>query len=485
MENRLGMYVHMHWGYNHPYAARTWTMDDWRGYAKGLTALGYNMIQIWPVFETMPDPITPSDQAHLRKIREVIDLLHNEFGMRVLVTMGPNTIGNEKAANYTFETRPFFETDIRLNPGDPAALEKLINIRRPLFKSLSNADGFTIIDSDPGGYIGSTNEEFANLLFRHLDLIKECNPDGMLFYWMHVGWETYNRMWEDIQNNKGPIDLKFTIDDYDEVIGLLMKRPEEKWMVTSGMQVHQDAIAKHGVQNRTMFFSYGIVEGEPTFPLTNYYPEYVASALERYNENDMQQGAMANAQSHIVQLPHTYLYSHFIKGGNADNMDLAGFADGLIPGLGKLIADAWKSMYPGDTKLMRNLAAEVESKADGVYEEGVYSGFLFGSSKRFLEDLVMQLRYRAASVDFINAMESGSEWKASLADLHDTWKVWQERTGFVDAYGDVQGLHSQLKKLDDPEINAVLADFDDWSDPSVRHGILPRLLRAIDNKAKS
>jgi len=32
----VGMYVHQHWPYNRPYAARTWTLEDWRGYADGL-----------------------------------------------------------------------------------------------------------------------------------------------------------------------------------------------------------------------------------------------------------------------------------------------------------------------------------------------------------------------------------------------------------------------------------------------------------------
>ena len=32
----LGMYIHAGWPYNHPYAARTWTVEDWRAYADGL-----------------------------------------------------------------------------------------------------------------------------------------------------------------------------------------------------------------------------------------------------------------------------------------------------------------------------------------------------------------------------------------------------------------------------------------------------------------
>ena len=78
----LGMYIHEGWPYRHPYAARTWSLDDWRGYADGMRKIGYNTFAIWPVLETMPNPLTPSDRAHLDKTSKVIDLLHNEFGMR-------------------------------------------------------------------------------------------------------------------------------------------------------------------------------------------------------------------------------------------------------------------------------------------------------------------------------------------------------------------------------------------------------------------
>ena len=57
-EKIIGMYVHQHWPYNHPYSARTWTVDDWDGYADGLKQLGFNTIKIWPVLETMPKPLT-------------------------------------------------------------------------------------------------------------------------------------------------------------------------------------------------------------------------------------------------------------------------------------------------------------------------------------------------------------------------------------------------------------------------------------------
>src|ERR1700680_2246192 len=105
----VGMYIHQHWPYNHPYAARTWTVEDYRGYADGLKKLGYNTLVIWPLLETMPDPLTPSDQANLDKIGKVVDMLHDELDMRVFLTLCPNIVANnQEAAKLPFQKRHFF-----------------------------------------------------------------------------------------------------------------------------------------------------------------------------------------------------------------------------------------------------------------------------------------------------------------------------------------------------------------------------------------
>ena len=73
----LGMYVHQHWAYRHPYAARTWTLEDWRGYAGGLRRIGYDTVMIWPMLETMPDPPTASDRDSVERVAAVIGMLHD------------------------------------------------------------------------------------------------------------------------------------------------------------------------------------------------------------------------------------------------------------------------------------------------------------------------------------------------------------------------------------------------------------------------
>ncbi len=78
------------WIYNRPYAARTWTDDDWHGYIEGLHRLGYNLVSIWPQARDHAHPLTPSDRAKLDQHRRVIDMAHREFGMKVWIVLCPN-----------------------------------------------------------------------------------------------------------------------------------------------------------------------------------------------------------------------------------------------------------------------------------------------------------------------------------------------------------------------------------------------------------
>ncbi len=51
-----------------------------------------------------------------------------------------------------------------------------------------------------------------------------------------------------------------------------------------------------------------------------------------------------------------------------------------------------------------------------------------------------------------------------------------------DAYGGdlAEALNHPLRQLDEAALNAVLGDFSQWRDPTVRHGIVSRLLDAIE-----
>jgi len=479
----LAMYVHMHWAYNYPYAARTWSIDDWRGYARGLSSLGYNAVMIWPMNETMPDPLTPSDKAFLDKIRDVIRMLHDDVGFTVWICLGPNTVGNDRAAEFTFENRPFFQTDLRLNPGDPKDVDEIMRRRRALFDYIREADGISIIDSDPGGYIGSTNAEFAALLCRYMEVFGEYNPAGTVYYWMHVGWESYNKWWEAAEQAGEFPPFHWEKKNWYEVVSALNESGLRNWGLFGGNDLHIEVAEELHASDRTLYYPYGVVEGEPTFPLTNYSPDVIAHYLASYDRSRTHLGAMANAQSHVAQLPNTYIFAHIAQGGTIDTADLAAFARGLIPEIGDTIAEGCKSLWPGDdTAKMREIAGELAARDDDRFSAGPHSDLLLGGANRFVSDLTMQLRFRAASVDVIKALSEEADVTDKLKTLVPAWSQWQARTGFNDAYGDAQGLLPALKKLGDPATDAVLRDFDDWRDPSVRHGIVTRLLDALSKR---
>lgn len=480
MNPLLGMYVHMHWGYAYPYAARTWSLEDWRAYASGLRALGYNLVMIWPLTETMPDPPTASDVAHLEKLGNVITMLQREFGMTVLITFGANTIGNTHAAEYPFETRPFFRTDLRLNPADPSAMDRLMRFRASLYRYLAHADGIVVIDSDPGGYAGSTNAEFTAILRRHLKLLRDANPEAMLWYWLWVGWESYNRFWEQAEKG-GDAKLEVNPSDWAEVVEDLCTTPDDAWRLLVCWDSHRQLTERLGVEDRCVYFPYGAVEGEPTVPLTNCDPAGVEKALSGYPWGRPYLGCMANAQTHIVQLPTTCLFTHFARGGTPEVADLAGFAEKLIPGQGSLIVAAWQALADRAIEPARAVAEELLRVPKRELPHGEFSGLLMHDPTRFLDDLALQLAFSADLSDFAAAIDAGGDGTREMRGLVASWRAWTERTGFVDAYcGPVMDrLHPALRKLRSPAVDAVLADFDNWRNPAVRNGIIPRLLAAM------
>lgn len=480
----IGMYVHQHWGYRRPYAARAWTLADWRGYIAGLSALGYNTVMVWPMLETLPDPLTPSDVAHLEKMRAVIELLHAR-GMTALITMGPNVIGNAAAADYTFEDRPYFRCDRRLNPADPADMATLYRIRGAIFRDyLHAADGFVMIDSDPGGWIGSGNQEFVDLLRHHLALIAETNPAAYLYYWMWMGWENYNQFWAEALAGHTRYDWEAIAPTCEATVRLLLQHPEERWRLFCCMDDrHKPLVRALGVQSRTLYNPYGLVELEPAVPLTSFSPAQICQGLAQYERELTPLGVFANAQTHVTQLPNTYAFAHFAKGGTEETLDVAGFAGELFPHGGPLLAEAWTAMATAEPAKLRTLATALAHADVRGADHGRFAGLLFGDPQRYLADLALMLQFRAALLDARAAADADhTPRRNALCAVVATWQAWQQQTGYADAYyGPVADLlHPLLRKLNDPAINQALKDNGEFTTPELRHGVIPRLLAAIE-----
>lgn len=482
MKSHLGMYVHTHWGYNRPYAARAWTIEDWHGYLQGLSRMGFDIIKFWPQIDSMPSEPTASDRVYLQDMGKMIDMAHAEFGMKVIVVATGNCMGNDEAGEYEFQSRPYFGCEKKVNPSDKAEVAQLLKARRNHLSYLANADAITIIDSDPGGFIDSTNEEFADLCTAQTKVFRELNPKGEFIYWMLMGWENYNRFWKaqrddpnataDMWDFRGGFDFKVTLE-------FMKERIPEPWSVFAWLPEHEKAIEATGLRHKAMYYPYGIIEGEPVFPLT--LCNGVANGVPSPECRPYPLGQMGNAQTHCLQLPHTYWFAHLAQGGTMVNSSLAGFAEKLLPGLGELIANGWRAIESADCGWQIKLAKDLRDKAGGKHQLGELSGLLFGDADRFLIDLAMNLELRAALTDMVAAIDLKCRIKDRLEVVWERLSAYQQRLGFVDAYSGFlfERFNKQLKKLEDPALTKVLNGFEDWHNPAIRNGIMPRLLKAV------
>jgi hypothetical protein len=455
--NFVGMYIHQHWPYNYPYAARTWRVEDYRNYCGGLKALGYNSVMIWPMLETMPSPLTRSDRASLKKIAAVIDMLHSELGMRVYFALCPNVgVKDQEARKAPFEKRHFFYCDTRVNPGDPKALNDLIERRRELFRPLAKVDGVAIIDSDPGGYPGSTNEEFVNLLMAHRKMFDSLRPGIELVYWNHVGWPAYGRWYKLGKFNFG------TEEEFVEALTLLKQFDPKPWGIANGLKYAE----KVGLADKVISYNYGRIEGEPSLPMTRF---DVAGAGEA-GKSKGPRGVMGNAQTHCVQLPNTFAFARGATGQPIGHEDFVRFAEDLIPGQGEPIVQAWERLESGNTAAMRILAEELEKLRSAKLKGGPLKGLLFNNPRRFVADLAYMLRLRAAFLDYVAASESGKNMKTALGGFVDALSAWQERTGYQNVWSWPK-LAESLARLHSPPVDNLFRR--DIMNPDFEPGATP------------
>ncbi len=447
-EKLIGMYVHEGWVYNHPYAARTWTDDDWHGYLDGLHRLGFNLVSFWPQIEIMPDPLTPSDRAKLEQHRRVIEVAQKQFGMKVWVVIAPNVVPiDDFAGRVSFENRLYYAADLRVNPADPQAVDAMMARCQQLLKPLAAMDGLVVIDSDPGGYPNSTNREFVNLLVRHRRLLDRLRPGAIeLVYWCWAGWQAYARYYATGQFAWG------AESEFIETLTMLKEQNPEPWGLARGLEYAQ----KLGLQSKVINFSYGAIELEPVFPITNFGRHAGGDAYAAGREM-APRGTQANAQTHCVQLPGTFAFSRGARGLSLADADYVAFADELIRGQGERIFAAWRAIGGLQSEPMKAAAAKLAALLRTKLEPGPMRGLLLGNARRFLSDLCLMLRVKASCLDLIDAVNQNRPVRQPLAELVAWIDRWHVVTGYDEWWGWAAGgdLDGALQRLNSP----WLADF--------------------------
>lgn len=140
-----GMYAHQHWDYAHPYALRTWTIDEWKSYVDILALMRVNLFQIWSMAAILPTPFSPEDEAFLRRYPPVIDHAKANHGMEVWIGECANNVC-ESPDLPPPARRDYFKAETLKDPGDPEQMAQLEAARAEFYRVCNNADEKQLLD---------------------------------------------------------------------------------------------------------------------------------------------------------------------------------------------------------------------------------------------------------------------------------------------------------------------------------------------------
>jgi hypothetical protein len=318
-----------------------------------------------------------------------------------------------------------------------------------------------------------------------IEVFRSFNRDAELYYWMLDGWENYNRFWAEAEQQAagGPAPvLRIELPAFEQTLSAMKRKIAEPWGVLASLDAHVKATDELVLADKRFFFPYGIIEGEPSFPLTNFDPKACAAVMQYLKGPRYPRGFMANAQTHVLQLPNTFFIAEAFRGGSSPP-DLAAFGESFLPGMGAALASAWAAIGLADASAQREASDKLRLRLsinDRLAAGGPCAGLLFGDPVRFVNDLADNLLLRAATTDLANASAAGKDLRPTLRAMLLVLRPYQQRVGFNDACGGplTGTLNGALARLHDPDIDKILARVSEWKNLPARHGIMKPLLDA-------
>lgn len=112
---------------------------------------------------------------------------------------------------------------------------------------------------------------------------------------------------------------------------------------------------------------------------------------------------------------------------------------------------------------MRSAAQRLEMLQPSSLKGGPLTGLLFNDAPRFVTDLAMELKLKAAFEDFVAATEKGAGVKQALAVFVDRADAYQKRTGYQCVWGWPK-LAQALRTLKSAQIDAIVNEDNLMSD---------------------
>ena len=187
-----GFYLHEGWLYKHPFAVRSWSQDDFANMYQVLSRLGFDRVMNWPMFESMPAPLSEADAKALVDYRRTIDDAH-AAGLEFWLVQTPNLTPPQSIAAKPWKERNPYPVWKHVRLDDPAEAAAYFAHRRAMMKIVNSADAYVTIDGDPGGYPGARPEEWLSVFLADraaIDAHGTAPTKQRVIPWVWCGWGT-------------------------------------------------------------------------------------------------------------------------------------------------------------------------------------------------------------------------------------------------------------------------------------------------------
>jgi hypothetical protein len=289
-----GIYAHTAWVYRGPFALRMWRLRDWENYIDLLAYLRVNLLQIWSPISIMSVPLSDADRDYLTMFKEVVRYAREDRGFRwVWLGDAANNVG--LPSNVPVTTRQYYAVHSLRDPAEPNQMKDIIESRRALYRVDSNADGYWIIDSDPGNWPGSPSQDFVSILETNRKLIDQLTDQGRntrLVYWIWQGWGT-----------------RSTTENISAVLKGWQEAESGRPLTLLACNTTALGVAsRFRLIPQTVWFPYGAIEEEPSSPYTALRFEAIRDSFKALSGFPNLKGVMGNAQTPLVQIPNIAFY---------------------------------------------------------------------------------------------------------------------------------------------------------------------------------
>jgi hypothetical protein len=398
--NLRGMYAHTAWVYNYPFALRRWNLQDWKHYVDLLAYMKVNLLQIWNLVSILPQPLSQADQNYLSMFDDVVRYAKEERGFRQ-VWLGDAANDVALPSNVPIADRQFYVVHALRNPANASQMGDIVKSRSALYRIDPDADGFWVIDSDPGGWPKSSSEDFYHILAENRKLIDEYASKrnrAELIYWIWQGWGTQSKS-----------------KDLSDILANLQRLPGDHFGLLACFPEDLPVIHSFGMMPRTVWFPYGAIEGEPSSPYTALRFTLIQKSLAIADRSRNLRGVMGNAQTPLVQIPNLWFFessawssSYAQKNQEAVLDDLA---SALYPQFAHELVRAWTLLSASDSTAARNSAAALADAAQSnrLGSIGPLARYMSPNGRRLIAYLAIQLRTHAAAVDLKAKLQGGAD----------------------------------------------------------------------------